>query len=81
MLIIPLPKSQSRGDQILNAQAFSKKGYAVVLEEEQLTKETFIEQIDYLESHGTVIQANMREATKTDTIAYLVEQIDRMHKG
>lgn len=36
MLIIPLKKGESRGDQILNAQYFKKMGYATVLYEENL---------------------------------------------
>lgn len=36
-LLVPLPLSASRGDQIQNAQYFKKKGYADVLMQEQLT--------------------------------------------
>ena len=39
-LLVPLPKTASRGDQILNAKYFEKKGYAAVLEQEQMTPET-----------------------------------------
>lgn len=42
MLLIPLAASKSRGDQILNANLFSKKGFAEVLQEEELTNETFL---------------------------------------
>lgn len=42
MLLIPLSAQKSRGDQILNANLFKKQGYAEVLEEEALTKETFM---------------------------------------
>ena len=36
MLLIPLSRAASRGDQILNAQSFKKMGYCEVLEEEEL---------------------------------------------
>ena len=36
-LLIPLPRSASRGDQILNAGYFARKGFAMVLEQESLT--------------------------------------------
>lgn len=36
-VLIPLPKSTSRGDQILNASYFERKGFAVMLEQETLT--------------------------------------------
>ncbi|GAA3321949.1 hypothetical protein GCM10020331_039890 [Ectobacillus funiculus] len=38
MILIPLSKAASRGDQILNAQAFEKMGYCHVLYEENLEK-------------------------------------------
>ena len=38
-VLIPLPLSQSRGDQILNAKSFEKSGYSKMLEEEKMTKE------------------------------------------
>ncbi len=42
MLLIPLSRAASRGDQILNAQSFQKSGYANVLLEEDLTDTSFI---------------------------------------
>lgn len=42
MLLIPLSRAASRGDQILNAKSFQKMGYAEVVEEEELTDETFL---------------------------------------
>ncbi|WP_277584347.1 undecaprenyldiphospho-muramoylpentapeptide beta-N-acetylglucosaminyltransferase [Psychrobacillus antarcticus] len=43
MLLIPLSLQASRGDQVLNAKYFEKKGYAYVLEEENLTATTFMD--------------------------------------
>lgn len=37
MLLIPLSRKASRGDQILNARSFEKQGFAMVLEEEEMT--------------------------------------------
>ncbi|RWZ55300.1 undecaprenyldiphospho-muramoylpentapeptide beta-N-acetylglucosaminyltransferase [Halobacillus fulvus] len=48
MLLIPLSKNASRGDQILNADSFVKQGYAMKLEEEQLTKQTLLESLHKL---------------------------------
>ncbi|MCB6804098.1 glycosyltransferase, partial [Enterocloster bolteae] len=39
-LLIPLSAKASRGDQILNARSFERQGFSMVLEEEDLTKET-----------------------------------------
>lgn len=48
MLLIPLTKEQSRGDQILNAQSFEKSGYCKVLYEEKMTAGTLIKEIEQL---------------------------------
>ncbi|MFR8178632.1 MAG: glycosyltransferase [Dorea sp.] len=39
-LLIPLSANASRGDQILNARSFERRGFSMVLEEEELTNET-----------------------------------------
>ncbi len=39
-VFIPLPKAESRGDQIENAEYFFKKGYALMLEEKSLTPQS-----------------------------------------
>lgn len=39
-LLVPLPKENSRGDQILNADSFEKQGYSMVMQQEALTAET-----------------------------------------
>lgn len=39
-VLIPLPRAVSRGDQILNARSFEKKGYSYVLPQEELTEES-----------------------------------------
>ena len=45
MLLIPLPKGVSRGDQIDNANYFKKLGYAKVLFQEDISPEIFIKNI------------------------------------
>ena len=44
-LLIPLSRSASRGDQILNAASFEKQGFSKVLQEENLDDDTFIEAV------------------------------------
>lgn len=48
MLLIPLSKAQSRGDQLLNAQSFYKSGFCEVLQEEDLTDENLLIEINNL---------------------------------
>ncbi len=48
MLLIPLTKKQSRGDQLLNARSFERAGFAGVLEEERLTEAALLAAVDAL---------------------------------
>ena len=41
-LAIPLPKGNSRGDQVLNAKYFYKKGLLNMIEQDNLTNESFL---------------------------------------
>ena len=52
MILIPLPKKYSRGDQLLNARYFSDHNFAEILFQEAITTEIFIDTITYcLEEH------------------------------
>ena len=44
-VLVPLPKAASRGDQILNAQSFEKKGFSIVLEQENMTDDTILAKV------------------------------------
>lgn len=48
MLLIPLPKGTSRGDQVENAKYFEQKKYAKVLYQENLTPKTLLNSIEQL---------------------------------
>lgn len=64
-LLIPLSKAASRGDQILNANAFEKKGFAHVIEEEALTMDTLIEGIDQLNALKDMMKKTLKSSTNT----------------
>ena len=44
-LLIPLSRKASRGDQILNAESFRAQGYSMVLQEEELSRKTLLQQL------------------------------------
>ena len=57
-ILIPLSAKASRGDQILNANSFKKQGFSEVIQEENLTKELFINTInDVYENRNKYISA------------------------
>lgn len=47
-ILVPLPLSASRGDQIVNAREFEKAGMSQVIPQEQLTGPSLLEKIDEL---------------------------------
>jgi len=48
MLLIPLPKGVSRGDQVDNAKYFEEKNFATVLEQSNMTEKSLISAINNL---------------------------------
>ncbi|MHA0857472.1 undecaprenyldiphospho-muramoylpentapeptide beta-N-acetylglucosaminyltransferase [Paenibacillus sp. CMAA1364] len=80
MLLIPLSKAASRGDQILNAESFEKAGYAEVLLEEELTNESFILSLHTLISKQTVIVKNMAQQNLTNPIDAVIHLIQETSK-
>lgn len=76
-LLIPLPQSASRGDQILNARSFEKQGYSMVLEEEEITEEKLLSAIQKLYSNRkTFIQAmeKSQSVNSIDRIIGLIQE-------
>ena len=80
MLLIPLSRAASRGDQILNAQSFQKAGYAEVLMEEELTDESFINSLELLLSNRLQIVDNMTKHDHSSTIDQVIGLIQKAAK-
>ena len=66
MLLIPLPLSASRGDQILNAKSFEERGIALTLPEENLSEETLVKAVYYLEKDGPAMVGKMQSDVIAD---------------
>lgn len=78
-LLIPLSKKASRGDQILNANSFEKKGYSVVLteEEEDMYPWKFFDKLEELKSKKEKMKKKMEEAKESDAINRICDIIDK----
>ncbi|MDQ0858930.1 undecaprenyldiphospho-muramoylpentapeptide beta-N-acetylglucosaminyltransferase [Bacillus sp. V2I10] len=76
MLIIPLTKNQSRGDQILNGRSFQEKGYAMMLEEENLSVDTLVIHLADLKKRRDAMKEKMTSLEKKDAIGVLVREIN-----
>lgn len=71
MLLIPLPKGVSRGDQILNAEYFEKIGLAKILWQENLTPQTLVHAVNTLYSS----KKDVSESHKTHPVNDASEKI------
>ncbi|WP_101843343.1 undecaprenyldiphospho-muramoylpentapeptide beta-N-acetylglucosaminyltransferase [Halobacillus sp. Marseille-P3879] len=80
MLLIPLSRQASRGDQILNADSFVKQGYAVKLEEEELNSETLLQKVNQLREEKTHLLENMRAYENRKTKQQVIDIIQQAEK-
>lgn len=80
-LLIPLSKNASRGDQILNANSFKKQGFSNVLYEEDLCKDSLIENIYILSKQQKVYINTMNTSSLNNAINIVLEQIDSLCKA
>jgi UDP-N-acetylglucosamine--N-acetylmuramyl-(pentapeptide) pyrophosphoryl-undecaprenol N-acetylglucosamine transferase len=76
MLLIPLTKQASRGDQLLNAESFEKSGYALVLFEEALTKDSLIANVDSLYDKRERYKAAMSTQNGNDAVEAIIHLIE-----
>ncbi len=75
-LLIPLPASASRGDQLLNARSFRQQGFSMVLEEESITSETLLSSILELYRDRDVYIQAMKQSGQSDAIAMIAGLIE-----
>ena len=79
-LLIPLPLSASRGDQLLNAESFRKQGFSLVLDEDKdLTEDTLFDAINELYDRRAEFRKVMQNSDQTSAvfaIVKLIEEID-----
>ncbi|HDR4723285.1 undecaprenyldiphospho-muramoylpentapeptide beta-N-acetylglucosaminyltransferase [Bacillus cereus group sp. Sample62] len=82
MLLIPLTNSSSRGDQVLNAEYFSRQGYAEVLLQDRISTNVFIHAVNKLHTNKERYIQNMNGYKKTNDegIHQLIDIINEVVK-
>ncbi|MBD1665752.1 undecaprenyldiphospho-muramoylpentapeptide beta-N-acetylglucosaminyltransferase [Staphylococcus aureus] len=75
MLLVPLGLDQSRGDQIDNANLFADKGYAKAIDEEQLTAQILLQELNEMEQERTRIINNMKSYEQSYTKEALFDKM------
>lgn len=76
-LLIPLSRKSSRGDQILNAKSFEKSGYSMVIEEEQITNQILLENLNKLYENKDWYIQNMRSSQIGNGVENIIKIIEQ----
>lgn len=79
-LLIPLSAKASRGDQILNARSFERQGFSMVLEEEELTKESLLDAVQNLYENRSSFMNAMRDSKQQDSIDTIIRLIEEVRR-
>ncbi len=83
-LLVPLGLSASRGDQIVNAKSFCKKGYSKVLFEENLSAQSLIQNINDLYKDKNRYIAAMEDGTLhhvPERIVSILKDVERASRN
>ena len=79
-ILIPLSAKSSRGDQILNAMSFKKRGYSMVIKEEEINSNRILEAIENLNSNKQKYIKAMEESVQQNSIGLIIEEIKKNTK-
>ena len=80
MLLIPLSKKASRGDQILNADSFKAQGFAEVIYEENLNGKLLVNTVDMLYNNKEKYISAMRASAGADGVSAVMREINNALK-
>ena len=75
-ILIPLSANASRGDQILNARSFERQGFSIVLEEEEVTKDTLLKAVQDLFENRDRYASAMNKSGQQDSIHTILNLIE-----
>ncbi|MGN0298212.1 MAG: undecaprenyldiphospho-muramoylpentapeptide beta-N-acetylglucosaminyltransferase, partial [Lachnospiraceae bacterium] len=79
-ILVPLPASVSRGDQILNAQSFEKQGFSKVLQEENLTDQLLLDTIHEVYQNRTQYVEAMSKSSQSNGVKVVMGLIQELVK-
>lgn len=77
MLLVPLSKNVSRGDQILNAESFRAQGFCEVLEEERMNADALADEAFRMYDNRAAYIERMGSHSNQDSISRIISLIER----
>lgn len=75
-ILIPLPSTSSRGDQLLNAASFEAQGFSIVINEDDLTTELLTDKVHELFSNRQSYHDAMSRSGQMDSIRTIMKLIE-----
>ena len=75
-LLVPLPLSASRGDQILNAKSFVAQGFSQMAEQESLNPGNLPAALKKLYDESEKLRGAMESSRLSDAVRFLCDEID-----
>ncbi len=80
-ILIPLPASSSRGDQLLNAKSFESQGFSIVLNEDDLTTELLVDKVHELYFSRQTFSDAMNRSGQIDSTRKIMQLIQEAVSG
>ncbi len=80
-ILIPLPSSNSRGDQLLNAKSFESQGFSIVINEDDLTTDLLRDKVHELYFTRQSYREAMSKSGQLDSISSIMRLIEETSCG
>ena len=79
-LLVPLPTSRSRGDQIENAEYAQTNGWSKVIAQDQLNGDSILEAVRELFSNRQQWQEKMNDFSRLDSLSIILDALEEVSK-
>ena len=76
-LLVPLPRTASRGDQIENAAFAAERGWSLVVAEDELNATTLVAEVAKLRDLAPTIRQRLSTFAQQDSAALIVRELER----
>ncbi|EHR35728.1 undecaprenyldiphospho-muramoylpentapeptide beta-N-acetylglucosaminyltransferase [Helcococcus kunzii] len=80
MILVPLPTSQSRGDQFDNAKSFEENGFGIMADEDKTSNEEMLALIDKVYNDMDLYKTNMSKFNFDDTVKVIYDKLVEIKK-
>ena len=79
-ILIPLPATSSRGDQLLNAKSFEAQGFSIVIDEDDLTTDLLVDRVFELYCNRQNYHDAMSRSGQMDSIRTIMKLLEEVQE-